>query len=337
MQELSSYGDLRSDVNVAIEARNLTKRYGKFTAVNGLNLKVFKGEFFGLLGPNGAGKTTTVRMLTGLLTPTEGEALIMGVNIMERPLDVKRLMGVVPEVSNIYVEMTAWENLLFIAELYDVPRDAAVERAKELLEVFGLYERRHDKAATFSKGMRRRLAIAAALIHNPEIIFLDEPTSGLDVQSTRIIRNVLRKLNKEGVTIFMTTHFIDEADNLCGRVGIINRGHLVALDKPERLKQTIGGELSIEVSISPIPSLEDLKVVGGDVVRSGDKFRIYTRDPSATLSKLTGLADLKGWKIISVRTLTPSLEDVFVKLTGLTAVDVERLELVRPSGRRRRR
>ncbi|RLI18987.1 ATP-binding protein, partial [Candidatus Bathyarchaeota archaeon] len=154
---------------------------------------------------------------------------------------------------------------------------------------------------------------------------------------TRIIRNVLRKLNKEGVTIFMTTHFIDEADNLCGRVGIINRGHLVALDKPERLKQTIGGELSIEVSISPIPSLEDLKVVGGDVVRSGDKFRIYTRDPSATLSKLMGLADLKGWKIISVRTLTPSLEDVFVKLTGLTAVDVERLELVRPSGRRRRR
>lgn len=336
MQGSASREGVSSEGNVAIEARNLTKRYGKFTAVDGLNLKVFKGEFFGLLGPNGAGKTTTVKMLTGLLTPTEGEALVMGVNIMERPLDVKRLIGVVPEVSNIYVEMTAWENLMFIAELYDVPRDAAVERAKELLELFGLYERRHDKAATFSKGMRRRLAIAAALIHNPDIIFLDEPTSGLDVQSTRIIRDVMRRLNEGGVTIFMTTHFIDEADNLCGRVGIINQGHLVALDKPESLKQSIGGDLSVEVSILPTPNFEELKPIGSDVIRSGDKFRIYTKDPSETLSKLMGLANSRGWRIVSVRTLTPSLEDVFVKLTGLTAVDVERLELVGPSRRGRR-
>ncbi len=322
---------------VAIEAKNLTKRYGEFTAVNNLNLRVYEGEFFGLLGPNGAGKTTTVKMLTGLTKPTEGEALIMGVNIMERPLDVKRSIGVVPEVSNIYVEMTAWENLIFAAELYDVPRDEAFERAKTLLEVFGLYERRHDKSANFSKGMRRRLAIAMALVHNPRVLFLDEPTSGLDVQSTRNIREVVRRLNKDGVTIFMTTHFIDEADNLCGRVGIINKGQLVALDTPERLKQAIGGRLSVEVSLQPMPSLEELKEIANDIMKTGDKFIIYTENPSTTLSELVKLANMKEWKIVSVRTLTPSLEDVFVKLTGLTAVDVERLELIRPSGRGRGR
>jgi ABC-2 type transport system ATP-binding protein len=322
---------------VAIEAKNLTKRYGEFAAVNSLNLKVFEGEFFGLLGPNGAGKTTTVKMLTGLTKPTEGEALIMGANIMERPLDVKRVIGVVPEVSNIYVEMTAWENLIFAAELYDVPRDEAFERAKTLLEVFGLYERRHDKSANFSKGMRRRLAIAMALIHNPRVLFLDEPTSGLDVQSTRNIREVVRRLNKDGVTVFMTTHFIDEADNLCGRVGIINKGQLVALDTPERLKQAIGGRLSVEVSLQPMPNMEELKEVANDIMKTGDKFIIYTENPSTTLSELVKLASMKEWKIVSVKTLTPSLEDVFVKLTGLTAVDVERLELIRPSGRGRGR
>lgn len=337
MQSKNACETVGGELKAAIEARELTKQYGEFTAVNGLNLKVFDGEFFGLLGPNGAGKTTTVKMLTGLTKPTKGEALIMGANIMERPLDVKRIIGVVPEVSNIYVEMTAWENLIFAAELYDVPRDEAVERAKMLLEVFGLYERRHDKSANFSKGMRRRLTIAMALIHNPKVLFLDEPTSGLDVQSTRNIREVVRRLNRDGVTVFMTTHFIDEADNLCSRVGIINKGQLVALDTPERLKQTIGGRLSVEVSLQPIPSLEELKEVASDIMKTGDKFIVYTENPSTTLSELIKLANAKEWKVISVRTLTPSLEDVFVKLTGLTAVDVERLELIRPPGRGRGR
>lgn len=330
-------GDNARELKIAIEARDLTKQYGEFTAVNGLNLKVFEGEFFGLLGPNGAGKTTTVKMLTGLIKPTKGEALIMGANIMERPIDVKRIIGVVPEVSNIYVEMTAWENLIFAAELYDVPRDEAVERAKMLLEVFDLYDRRHDKSANFSKGMKRRLAIAMALIHNPKVLFLDEPTSGLDVQSTRNIREVIRRLNKDGVTVFMTTHFIDEADNLCNRVGIINRGRLVALDTPERLKQTIGGRVGVEVVFQPTPNLEELKEIVSDVMKTGDKFIIHTEDPSTTISELVKLANSKEWKILSVRTLTPSLEDVFVRLTGLTAVDVERLELIRPSGRGRGR
>ncbi|MEM2240298.1 MAG: ATP-binding cassette domain-containing protein [Candidatus Bathyarchaeia archaeon] len=336
MKDASTFDEVK-ELKVAIEARGLTKQYGEFTAVNGLNLKVFDGEFFGLLGPNGAGKTTTVRMLTGLIKPTKGEALIMGANIMERPLDIKRIIGVVPEVSNIYVEMTAWENLMFAAELYDVPRGEAVERAKMLLEVFGLYDRRHDKSANFSKGMRRRLAIAMALIHNPKVLFLDEPTSGLDVQSTRNIREVVRRLNRDGVTVFMTTHFIDEADNLCNRVGIINKGQLVTLDTPEKLKQSIGGRLSVEIAFQPTPSLEELREISSDIVKTGDKFIIHTENPSTTLSGLVKLANTKEWRIVSVRTLTPSLEDVFVKLTGLTAVDVERLELVRPSGRGRSR
>ncbi|MEM3105213.1 MAG: AAA family ATPase, partial [Candidatus Bathyarchaeia archaeon] len=181
------------------------------------------------------------------------------------------------------------------------------------------------------------LAIAMALIHNPKVLFLDEPTSGLDVQSTRNIREVVRRLNRDGVTVFMTTHFIDEADNLCNRVGIINKGQLVTLDTPEKLKQSIGGRLSVEIAFQPTPSLEELREISSDIVKTGDKFIIHTENPSTTLSGLVKLANTKEWRIVSVRTLTPSLEDVFVKLTGLTAVDVERLELVRPSGRGRSR
>jgi len=211
----------------AVEVDNLTKRYGDVTAVDAINFRVKTGEFFGLLGPNGAGKTTTIRMLTGLTRPTSGVASILGRDCVRDTLAVKQRIGVVSEATNLYNEMSAWDNLMFIGELYGVDRSDRVERAKQLLEAFQLYPRRNDPLAHYSKGMKRRVRIAAALLHRPEVLFLDEPTSGLDVQSSRLIRSLVREFNREGVTVFLTTHYIEEADQLCDRVAIVRDGKIV--------------------------------------------------------------------------------------------------------------
>jgi ABC-2 type transport system ATP-binding protein len=243
-------------MNAIVKAKGLTKQYGHLLAVDHVDLEVFEGEIFGLLGPNGAGKTTTVRMLTGQTKPTSGEALIAGYDIIHEPIKAKESVGVVPEVSNVYNEMSAWDNLVFAAELYGVSRIERGKRAAELLKLFGLYERRGDKVGNFSRGMKRRLTIAAALIHKPRIVFLDEPTTGLDVQSSRAIRALLKQLNESGVTIFLTTHYIEEADQLCQRIAIINQGKIVALDSPEKLKTRAEEQHAVEVSFSPFKDLE---------------------------------------------------------------------------------
>ena len=180
-----------------IKIQGLTKQYGNILAVDHLDLEVFEGEIFGLLGPNGAGKTTTIRMLTGQTTPTSGSATVTNYDIIHEPTKAKQHIGVIPDISNIYDEMSAWDNLIFAAQLYSVPKIEREKKAKELLELFGLYERRKDRLAGFSKGMKRRLTIAAALIHKPKLLFLDEPTSGLDVQSLRMIRTLIKELNNE--------------------------------------------------------------------------------------------------------------------------------------------
>jgi len=196
----------------AIEVYNLTKYYGDLLAVDHISFRVRQGEVFGFLGPNGAGKTTTQRMLTTLLEPTEGRILIFGHDLARNPYPVKRRMGLVPEESTVYTELTAWDNLMFTARLYRVPRSERAKRAQELLEAFGLWEKRNVTVENFSKGMRRRLSIAMAIIHRPALLFLDEPTSGLDAQSARAIRDLIRRLNAEGTTIFLTTHQIEAAE-----------------------------------------------------------------------------------------------------------------------------
>ena len=231
----------------AIEVSGLTKYYERFLAVDHISFEVKQGEIFGFLGPNGAGKTTTTRMLTGQTKPTSGTLMVSGKDVIQQPVDAKKSMGVVPENSNVYDEMSAWDNLIFAAQLYRVPREKREGKAKELLELFGLYERRKDRAGVFSKGLKRRLTIAAALVHTPSILFLDEPTSGLDVQSSRMIRNLVKDLNKTGVTVFLTTHYLEEADQLCQRVAMINKGKIVALDTPEKLKASVEKHQIIEV------------------------------------------------------------------------------------------
>jgi ABC-2 type transport system ATP-binding protein len=304
-----------------IEVTDLTKHYNGIIAVDNITFYVEKGEIFGFLGPNGAGKTTTIRLLTGLTKPTSGTIRVAGLGMIRESNKAKERLGVVPEVSNIYDEMSAWDNLVFAAQLYSVPKDEREKRAKELLELFGLYERRTDRVGTFSKGMKRRLTIAAALIHEPDILFLDEPTSGLDVQSSRMIRNLTKDLNKNGTTIFLTTHYIEEADQLCQRVAIINKGKIVAVDDPEKLKASVEKHQIIEISFDQTQNLEPMLAsleYSSKVVRVGDKFRLHVRSSSEAVPLLVDFARENGLKIISINTLNPSLEDAFVEMTGLS-------------------
>jgi ABC-2 type transport system ATP-binding protein len=305
----------------AIEAKNLTKYYDKLLAVDHINFETKKGEVFGFLGPNGAGKTTTIRMLTGISKPTEGTATIMGYDIQRSPIEAKEQMGIVPDVSNIYNELSAWDNLIFTGRLYDMPKEFRENRAEELLKMFGLYERRREKVQGFSRGMKRRICIGMALMNRSNIVFLDEPTSGLDVQSVLIIREIIRTLNQQDLTVFITTHNLEEASQMCDRVAIINLGKIAAIDTPEKLKRTVQGLQSVEVAFdtTPVDALRELKELPDtrEVVKEGDKFRLFTDNPSSVLASVWNYSQNNSLKLITVNTLGPSLEDVFVSLTGI--------------------
>ena len=330
----------------AIEVKNLTKYYGKFLAVDHINFAVPQGEIFGFLGPNGAGKTTTQRMLTTLLTPTEGQILILGHDLAHDSYPVKRQIGLVPEESNVYTELTAWDNLMFTGRLYRMSKADRAARAQELLETFGLWEKRGVKAENFSKGMRRRLSIAMAIIHKPALLFLDEPTPGLDAQSARTIRGLIRQLSADGTTVFMTTHQIEEANQLCDRVAIIDHGKIAAIDTPEQLKQTFQKVQSVEVAFVPKETLkvletfrvssENLAVLPevGTVIKIGDKWRLYTDDPSSLLPHILDFAESHQLHIISLNTLAPSLEDVFLQITGQQIGVVQHKETPKRPGMR---
>ncbi len=304
-----------------IEASKLTKYYGEFCAVDHISFKVDQGEIFGFLGPNGAGKTTTVRMLTGISIPSAGWATIMGYDIQKQAVKAKETMGIVPDISNVYTELSAWDNLTFTGQLYGMPKSDRESRAKELLEMFDLIDRRDEKLEDYSRGMKRRVCIAMALINRSSVLFLDEPTSGLDVQSVIIIRDLIRQLNREGLTVFLTTHNMEEASQMCDRIAIIHRGKIAAIDTPERLKRTTEGLQSVEIAFETAnPNvLNDLKVLSdvNEVTKQGDKFRLYTNDPPSVLAAVWDYAKTEKLKLITVNTVGPSLEDVFVKLTGI--------------------
>ena len=301
-----------------IEVVDLTKYYGSFLAVNGVSFEVKKGEIFGFLGPNGAGKTTTVRTIIGVLRPSSGEIRVLGYNILDEREKIKarERMGIVPEMANPYVDLTAMQNLRLMGELYGMERKGIEKHSIELLKLFGLYEKRNVKVRAFSKGMRQRLILAMAMISDPELLILDEPTSGLDVISARLIKDVIREEKRNGKTIFMTTHNMVDANELCERIGIIRRGRLIAIDTPEKLKQLVKGSVSVEVSFEPM-KLESSSLSSAIRVElTGDKARIFTNDPDATVKELVHYAESNGLRIVSLRTLSPSLEDVFIKLVG---------------------
>ncbi|MBN1166819.1 MAG: ATP-binding cassette domain-containing protein [Methanospirillaceae archaeon] len=301
-----------------ITVSDLTKTYGQVTAVNHISFSVRKGEIFGFLGPNGAGKTTTSRMLTGVIEPDTGRIVILGHNMMQSPVTAKQLFGVVPETSNAYPDLTAWQNLMFMGELYGLSHNTATEKSKNLLSVFGLSKHAEKKVKSFSKGMKQRLVLAMALIHEPQLLFLDEPTSGLDVASTQTILSMLREMNNRGVTIFLTTHNMDEANSLCHRVGIIKSGDLIAIDSPEKLKDTIGQMHQIEISVDGILSEEKLVHLPGiiRVTRKADKWIISADNQDITIRSLVSLCERENLPIVSINTVKPTLDQVFLQLTG---------------------
>jgi ABC-2 type transport system ATP-binding protein len=306
----------------AISVENLSKQFGDIRALESVSFTVAEGEVFGYLGPNGAGKTTTIRILTGITTPTSGSARIFDLDITRDTIRARRKMGIVYETSNVYDDLSAWQNMMFAGELYNVGKHDREMRGKELLEVFGLWERRKSRVKGFSKGMKRRLTLAMGLINDPRLLFLDEPTSGLDVQSNLIIREVLHDLTGRGVTVFLTTHNIEEANVTCDRVAIINKGRIAAIDSPERLKKAIQSVQSVEIafergSAEAFTELKGLPMVS-EARREGDKIRLYTADPASLIEAVNAYAEARQNRVMSITTLGPTLEDVFIRLTGLS-------------------
>ena len=294
----------------AIQVTGLTKCYdtpaGKLTAVDHIDFEVQRGEVFGFLGPNGAGKTTTIRMLTGLAEPTSGEACVLGLDRARQLSRIKKQIGVVPEASNLYNELTAFDNLIFSMQLYGVPRRERAARATELLERFRLTQKRDTRFGRLSRGMRRALTIATALAHRPALLFLDEPTTGLDVVSARNLRRMIAELRDEGITIFLTTHYLEEAERLCDCIALLVQGRIVALDTVAGLRDQVQGKTAIEVTVARTGGQEQ------------EVWRMTGDNVEALIAKAMRRARAGDGQIVALNTVQPSFEDVFVQLTGLS-------------------
>ena len=297
-----------------IKTENLTKHFGSTVAVEGLNLEVREGEVFGFLGPNGAGKTTTVRMLTTLIGPTHGSASVCGYHLGENDTEIRRRVGVLTETPGMYDNLSAEYNLTLYAKLYEVKNPAA--QVEKYLRMLGLWDRRYDEAGTFSKGMKQKLAIARTLLHEPSILFLDEPTAGLDPEAARLVRDFIVELRKEGRTIFLCTHNLDEADRLCDRVAVF-KTRLLVLDTPENLRNQVFGRKVVfhlraaseqfADAIQSLPFVREARAVD-------DKLVVAVDNPEERNPDLVRALVAAGADIQFVGELRHSLEDVYLRL-----------------------
>ncbi|NWG03742.1 MAG: ATP-binding cassette domain-containing protein [Syntrophaceae bacterium] len=318
-------------MNDIIKVNELTKIYGSTLAVDHISFDVKEGEVFGFLGPNGAGKTTTIRIMVGLTQPNSGTALINGRDVLKESVQVKKTIGLVPETSNLYGELTSLENLIYQAELFGVPKKERRTHATQLLEEFGLKEHQEKPFQALSRGLKRRLTIAAALIHNPKILFLDEPTTGLDVMSARGLRKLILDAKKKGLTIFLTTHYIPEAESLCDRIAMIVKGKIRVIDTPESIKAQVKETEILEIGLDRVT--EDLKnkllsTEGIEkILIAENRIRFHTKKLEQITSPIIKSLEQLGVKIQSINTLSPSLEDAFVKITGL---DSELMKIDKP-------
>ena len=308
-----------------VEIRGLTKVFDGRKAVDDLNLAIEKGEIHGLLGPNGAGKTTTIAMLATILSPTKGTATVDGYDIRRQPKEVRRVIGVVPQDVALYDDLTAAENLAYFAKLYGVVGERLKKRIDELLRLVQLRDRANDRVKSFSSGMKDRLNLAVGLVHEPRLLFLDEPTTGLDPQARLAVWEIIKKLQAEGVSILLTTHYMEEANYLCNRVAIMDDGKVIALDSPAVLKKSIGKLDVIAVKATGIPRslLAKLRKLRGvkEVVQTSGGLRLLSPTADAILGQVIGLITSKKVRIDSLNVVQPTLEDVFIKLTGRTLRD----------------
>ncbi len=297
---------------VLIKARNLTKKYDDFVAVDNINFEVFKGECCGFLGPNGAGKTTTIRMVHCFLPLTKGELTVAEMSVSEKPREIKKMIGVAPQEDNLDPDFTVLQNLLVYARYFDIPKDEALKRAEELLKFFQLEEKRKVIISQLSTGMKRRLILARALINQPQILLLDEPTTGLDPQARHLVWDEIRNLRKRGVTIILTTHYMDEAAALCDRTLIMDNGNIIEEGAPaELVRKHIGQEvLEIDYDESVIKTLKE-KFPEARLEVLSDKLHVFTKQPHGVFESFLKEFPTKGATIRSA-----NLEDVFLKLTG---------------------
>ena len=305
----------------AIDVQDVVKRFGDFTAVKGITFAVAEGEIFGLLGPNGAGKSTLIRVLTTLLVPTSGRALVNGFDVVKQSDGVRQSIGVIPQAMTSDLELSVEENLIIFAKLYGVPRQKRERLITDLLAAVELTQWRDKQVRHLSGGMRRRVEIARGLVHEPRIFFLDEPTTGLDPVSRVAVWEMLQKIKSErNLTVLLTTHYMDEADRLCDRIAIVDHGELKALDSPLKLKASIPGRNVLDVSFSARPAgwterLQALPEVES-VVEHDEVFRIASRNGPATTLALMAAAAQAGVTIQSLSVQSTSLDDVFVHYTG---------------------
>ena len=305
-----------------LEVQNLVKQYGDFTAVKGITFDIKEGEIFSLLGPNGAGKTTTISMLSTLYSPTSGDATIGGHSISKDPMAVKQVIGVVPQDLALYEDLTAKENLIFWGQMYGLSGKSINSRVDEVLEQIGLVDKAKNRVKTYSGGMKRRVNIGVGLLHKPRLLFMDEPTVGIDPQSRRAILDTVKDLNKQGMTVLYTTHYMEEAEELSNRVGIIDHGDLIAIGTQAELTKQVG---QTDTLILHISENEDADALADSLKNMPDVFEANATDhevsiitPSAEniLASVVSKANERGIKIRSIDIREPNLEAVFLHLTG---------------------
>jgi ABC-2 type transport system ATP-binding protein len=306
-----------------IEAKNLTKKFGNFIAVNDLTFNVKEGEIFGFLGPNGAGKTTTVRMLAGLISISSGEVKIDGLDISDakNSLKIRKMIGLVPDNVGLYEELTAWENLDFFAKLYEVPRKLIAGKIEYYLKKFDLWEQKDEAVGGFSKGMKQKVALSRALLHDPKILFMDEPTANLDPEASKMVRELILQLKTEGKTIFLNTHNLDEAQRICDRIGIL-KTRLLAINTPADLRKSArGSKTDVELEKITDKILSAVKKAGFTLKVEANKIIADIADSAKENPKLVKTIVDAGGNIQSVTGQNPDLEEAYLKIVDATDME----------------
>lgn len=301
-----------------INVSNLKKTFGTIEALNGISFNIQQGECYGLIGPNGAGKTTTISIMSTLIESNEGEVSIAGNDLKKHPLQCKKNIGVVPQEIGLYNELSAYDNLLFWGSMYKVPDQELTKRIDETLNLLGLTERKHDKVKTYSGGMKRRINITSALLHKPKILFMDEPTVGIDPQSRNLIFEVIEKLHKEGMTIVYTTHYMEEAERLCDRIGIIDNGEIIAQGTLNELKISGLMKETVVISFTNLSDERYVAITGNweDLQRYDDTIQFYSMNIQVDLSKIILMCNKVGLEISNIDIRKINLETIFLSITG---------------------
>jgi ABC-2 type transport system ATP-binding protein len=325
-------------LSIAIQASNLVKKYGEVTALDGLSLEVEQGTVFGLLGPNGAGKTTAVRVLTTLLSPDSGTAIVDGVDVLKDPVHAREIMGLSGQNATVDENLTGIENLIMLGRLFRLPKKEAVIRAHDLLERFNLNDAAKRIVKTYSGGMRRRLDLAASLIAKPNILFLDEPTTGLDPRSRLMMWDVIQNLVNEGTTVLLTTQYLEEADQLAKKIAVIDKGKVIAQGSADELKTQVGGE-RIEVVVSASQTQAAAQALqsmsSGKVVVEGEHVQVPVSGGGVKVVEAVRALDIAKVEIKEIQLRRPTLDDVFLSLTGHHAEEIKAEEDIAPKKGRR--